>query len=585
MPPQSPLAEIEDRPGPPEVLRARLSAFLDDRHGLGRPQWPQFAFGAAMLVAFAVILRLNRGTTLTPDELSFFLTSPELSARQVLEPYGGQFALTARIEYWAIFEIFGSGYLPFRVLAALTVVTTAGLFYVYASRAIGRVAALAPSLVLLLFGPDALHVLAGNTFGVLLPIACGIGALLALDRGDRTGDSIACALLCLAVVTFGTGLAVTVGVAVAILLRADRWRRAWIVLIPVTIYAAWWLWARSSTEADSGVALSNALLIPAWGFESLGGAISSIVGLNYEFDGAPQPIEAGPALALAALGALAWRVKAGPLPRPFWPPLAAALTLWALQALAAEGSENFPASPHYMFPVTILVLLVVVEAVRGLRLSPVVLLAVFGVTAVALATNFSVLRDRAAGSRYEYAPQARAALAGLDIAGERADPAFAFGGLDLPPGLFAAFVGAGANPTSKYLAATERFGRLGYRPEELSDGSGKGKQPYEAAYADLVLVTALHLGVEPVPRDTRRAGCRQVGLDMSTFPVNPGDAVIVEGASGPVEVRRFSGLATRKIGTATAGRPFLVRIPPDRAPNHRWQVSVAGSSLRVCDAG
>jgi hypothetical protein len=213
--------ELGDRPGGLDALRARIGSLLE-RQAFGGPAWPLVAYAAAALIAFAVILGLSRGMVLSPDELSFFLTSPQLDVKNAFEPYGGQLLLTTKVLYRAIFEVFGSGYLPFRVLAATSVVSTVTLLYVYASRAVGRVAALAPCLVLLLFGSDGLHVLAGNTFTVLFPIACGIGALLALDRGDRVGDGLACALLCLAVVTFGTGLAMTVAVAVAILFRDDR---------------------------------------------------------------------------------------------------------------------------------------------------------------------------------------------------------------------------------------------------------------------------------------------------------------------------------------------------------------------------
>ncbi len=539
-----------------------------------------------MVAAFAVILYLSRGMALSPDEVSWFLTTPQLSPREALEPYGGALLATTRVVYWALFEVFGAGYLPFRILAAATVLLTVGVFYAYASKAIGRVAALAPSLVLLFFGPDALHVLAGNTFTVLLPIACGICALLAVDRGDRRGDVAACVLLCLAVVTYSTGLAVTVGVAVAILWRADRWRRAWIVLVPIGIYVAWWLWARTSTEAGSGVVVSNALLIPAWGFESLGAIASSMVGLNYRFSGAPEPIQAGAPLALVALVGLGWRFWKGPLPEAFWPALAAILALWTLQALAADGADNYPSSPHYLFPVTLVALLAVVQAARGVRWTGALLLVVFAVAAVALATNASVLRQRAAEFRYDYSPQARAAFTGLDVAGPSADPTFAFEGLALNPGLYMAFRGVGARPTDDYRIAIERYGSPGYTLPDLPEG-GPASQARAAAIADSVLVASLDLGIEPRPGDAGPTGCRrlQPGTAGSfSFSLAPGDAVLVAGAAGPVTVRRFAAASTTQVAVATPGVPFVFRVPPDRAPDRLWQATVSGSAVRLCNA-
>ena len=59
------------------------------------------------------------------------------------------------------------------------VVTTAALFYAYARRRIGNLAALAPALVLLVFGSDYLHVIAGNGFTIQLALSCGLGAAAA----------------------------------------------------------------------------------------------------------------------------------------------------------------------------------------------------------------------------------------------------------------------------------------------------------------------------------------------------------------------------------------------------------------------
>ena len=81
--------------------------------------------------------------------------------------------------------MFGVGYLPFQLLTVAVVVLTAGMFFAYAGRRVGKLAALAPTLVLLVFGSDSGHLLSGNGFTVIGALACGLGALLALDRDDR----------------------------------------------------------------------------------------------------------------------------------------------------------------------------------------------------------------------------------------------------------------------------------------------------------------------------------------------------------------------------------------------------------------
>jgi hypothetical protein len=544
-------------------------------------------YAVAALVAAAGILTLNRGLTVSPDELSFFVRSPDLSLRDAIDPYGGQLLLTTHVLYRAIFELFGSSYLPFRLLAAGTVVTTVTLFYAFASRAVGRVAALPPSLVLLAFGPDALHALHGNSFTVLFPVGCGIAALLAVERDDRVGDVVACLLLCLAVVTFGTGLAAAAAVAIAIVLRGRRWRRLWVAAVPIAIFAAWWLWARSSSAGDSGLKLSNVLRVPAWAFDSLGTALSSAVGLNYQFPGSPEPIQAGAPLALIALGALIWRARGGPLPRLFFATLTAIVALWTMQALAANEAENFPSSPHYMYPVTVLVLLVVVEAARGVRLSGAAVVVLFGIAAFALATNTASLHDKSNTLRLDYTPQARAAFTALDVAGASADPGFSFGGLNLNRGLSAAFIGVSGTtpPTAAYLRAAHDYGKLGYPPDQLQDGTGRYNEPFEAATTDAVLVKALRLAAAPVPPGTKLRRCLRIRSTSATFPVKPGRSVILAGATGGVQVRRFASLVQQPIGTAAAGRPMLLSFPTDEVPDRPWQVSVTGPALRVCAAG
>ncbi len=156
----------------------------------------------AMVLAAATILWLNRGTTFWIDELVLFMDAPRLDAEEAIHPHVGHLVLTVRVAYKAVFEVFGSSYLSFRLLGVATVLLTVGLLFAYLRRRTEPYVALAPCLVLLVFGSDVLHVLAGNAFGVLLAVSCGLGALLALEREDFRGDLAACVLLCLGVLTY-----------------------------------------------------------------------------------------------------------------------------------------------------------------------------------------------------------------------------------------------------------------------------------------------------------------------------------------------------------------------------------------------
>ncbi|MEK6273002.1 MAG: hypothetical protein AABM42_10205 [Actinomycetota bacterium] len=389
--------------------------------GIGETE-VRLVLGGAMVVSLVLGLWFSRDTTFTLDEVYWFSTSPQLDLRGTIEPYNGHLVFTTRLVYAAILDIFGAGYLPFRLLTLGTVLLTAGLFFVFAQRRIGAVAALAPTLVLLFYGSDPHHAISGNGFTVLLPLALGIAALLALEREDLGGDIVACVLLCLAIATFSVGVAFVVGTAALILLGGDRWRRAWVFLVPALLFGAWYLWSRSQgAGAGSGtVSLSNLLLVPNWMLNSLAAVGTSFLGLNYDYGDLAS--NWGPVVAIAALVALAWRLRRGNVPKWLWALMAVPATLWVIEAARGVYPPfRVPQSSRYIFPVTIAVLLVAVEAARGRRLGRGGVLALYAVAAISLATNIALLRDYSAQFRLA-AGEMRSDLGAIDISEGRFGP-------------------------------------------------------------------------------------------------------------------------------------------------------------------
>ena len=319
------------------------------------------------------------------------MQTPDLDLGGAFEPHVGHLILTTRLVYKVIFSTLGVGYLPFQLLTVGVVVLTAGMFFAYAGRRVGKLAALAPTLVLLVFGSDSGHLLSGNGFTVIGALACGLGALLALDRDDRTGDVIACALLCLGVVTYSVALPFVVGAAVAIALREDRWRRAWIVGIPVAIYVAWWLWALGSdTSSESQISLDDVLLFPSWAYQSLSGVLGALAGFDYSFgDGT---INAGPTLAVLALIGVGWRLQRGPVPKMVWAALAIALSLWLMGSVSVALIRT-PDSSRYLYPGALAVLIAGAWLAAGLGWRRSALVALFLLAATGVVTNLALLRD------------------------------------------------------------------------------------------------------------------------------------------------------------------------------------------------
>jgi hypothetical protein len=572
------------------------SASVHEGIGTGRaPGWPGLArfdrvawllLCAAMAAALALILWLGRDTTFSIDELAWFATTPGLDLEDALSPHAGHLILTSRLAYAAIFETLGAGYEPFRLLTGAALLLTVALFFVYASRRVGRTVALAPCLILLVFGSDAVHVLVGNGFTVLLALSCGLGALLALDRGDRRGELAACALLCLGVVTYTVALAFVVGVAVVVLLQDDRWRRIWVAAVPTALYAIWWLWSLGRADSsDDQLSLSNILLIPSWTFHAVDAVLGALSGLDYDFSGevgsgAP---DVGPILALAALVAVGWRLSRGRVPATFWAAIAIALSLWAMQAIAPTVFRT-PETARYLFPGAVATLLVLVEAGRGLRWSRGAVVALYAVAVVGVATNLIKLRDEGRELRSTITPSALTDLGALELAGERADPAFQLPETEPRSPLtlsFAAIEEQGEPPLAAYLAAVERYGALGYAPEEIG-----AQTEVDRVRADALLARALGVGLEPY--DGTLQGCRRLeaepgGVVSLTLPPR-GLVLESDQPTAPVEVQRFGTEVAVPLAGLSPGQPALLRIPPDGAAEP-WRASVAVESLRACLSG
>jgi hypothetical protein len=534
--------------------------------------------GVAMAVSAALTLYLNRGTTYFFDELAWLLRSPELGPGDVFEPHNGHLIATTRVVYKGILETLGTGYLPFRLLAVSTVLLSAGLFYALVKRRVGALPALAPTLVLLFFGSAWQHVLVPVGFTIVFSVAAGLGALLALERDDRRGDLAACALLVVSVATYTTGLPFVVGVAVSVLLRPDRRRRAWVFLVPLALYAAWWLWSLSADHsAQEETKLSNVLLIPNWIADSLATVTAALIGLDYnftaQFSSAPNP-EWGRALAVIPVAALAWRIQRGNVPRSVWVSLGIVLGYWALIALGA-GPTRVPEATRYMYLGAVGVLLVASAAATGIRFSKLGLAALFAVCLVSLAGNLALLRD---GGRIfrEGSRGVGAELAMLDLARPHVDP-----NLDLSqaPERLSPLLLFGTR-AANYYAVVDRYGSPAPAPDEVE------RQPEDVRRAsDQFLARVLGLTLTPAPRSLRQ--CERLRSDQGApvgfeLPAGGASIGVAGGRSGTVTAGRFADSPSAEVGTVSSAEPAALRVPPDASPVP-WRAAVTGArSVEVC---
>ena len=535
--------------------------------------------GVAMVLSVALALWLTRGTTFHLDEFLYYVENRGVDLHVLLAPHNGHLLFFPRLIYAVLFDLFGARhYVVFRLVEALGVVLVAGLFYALARRRIGPLAALAPSILLLFLGSAWQDTLDPAGITHVYCVAAGLGALLALERRSASGDITACVLLIVSVATFSTGLAFVVGVAVSVMLRPDRWRRAWIFAVPLVIYGIWALAPKLDTppfSTNTGVRLSNVLLIPTYVVDAAAAVAAAVAGVSYDFaNPASSTIDSpfGYVILAAVVAALAYRLRRGRPPLSLWTSLAVLLSYWAATALVTAPSRG-PNQTRYIYDAAVVSLLVIADALRGVRPSRRVLTVVFAVTAFALMGNIALMRVGGHSVRAAVPPE-RAELAAMEIARDRISPSFIPQGEPQLKRLER--LAGGARP---YLAAVDRTGSFAFTPAQLRHQPEPVRE-----LADSTLVGALRITLSPVPANPTGLRCLRVPSRAGVIDlvVRPPGSVLRADVAEPVTLRRFGTLATAGVGTLPAGRRFAaLRISPDRAPDV-WHLEVRASSLTVC---
>jgi hypothetical protein len=552
--------------------------------GYTGPRWFAIA-GAVAAAAAGLLLWIGRGSLFSVDDLLWFMGSPGLDIEAILEPHNGHLIATARVLHHFVYELFGADYAAIRVLTAASAAFTGLLFFAWASRRVARPLALAGMALLLLLGSSYIFLIAGDGLMVQLALAAGIGALLAIERRDGHGDALACALLCFGVVTYSVALGFVAAVGVILLLDAERRRALWVVVPPLVVYGAWWLWAQGQSggtgqEAD----LVNLLLLPAYAFAALSSALGALTGLDYEFGSEQVRPEfdttvptAGPVLAVLAIAALAWRVRRGPLPPAAWGALAYLLSLWAIGALTTDAASP-PEATRLVLLFGIGIILVAAAAAEGTAIRRRAMIATLAVAACGIAVNLALLIDGGEWRRDVDGPQLRAELTAVELARESAA-----GHPDLSRvadgGAIVNFPFSAA-PLEDYVAAVDSHGTFGWTAEELR------AQPEDLrTRADAMLLSVYGTGLTPAGSGSPSASCEDLEEARPGGGVVfelPADGALLE-STDPVAVaaRRFATEETVEVGELQPGVPSELRVPGDAAPD-RWTVHAAARSVRVC---
>ncbi|MDX6634979.1 MAG: hypothetical protein QOF06_1182 [Solirubrobacterales bacterium] len=542
--------------------------------------------GVAFAISATWLLLAGGVLTFHGDEIFYYanlvtregVTSQVYGLEYLFAPHNGHLVLLGRLVYEALFAVAGTDYGVFRAVEVLGVLACSGLFFALAVRRTSPLVALALSILLVFFGYANETLMWPFDLHTVYSAALGLGAILALERDDRAGDIAGCVLLALSVLMLEVGLAFVVGVAVLVLLQPDRRRRLWIFLVPLALYAAWWLWARQFDQSD--VLFTNIRLVPSELVNALAAVVGCLLGLNPTgAEARPEVVGITPAATVAAgfaLAGLVYRLRRGSVPPTLWAFLATAIAYWL--TMAAGGRP--PDSTRYVFVGAVLVLLVAVDALRGIRFGRLATAGFFLVVALAIPANIAKLYD-GRGPEIDVSRVTGSEYAMLDLArGQGVDPGFvpahdpeveaAGGGLFVP-------LAAG-----DYFDAVDRNGSLG-----MSLGELRGGDPKYGAIADATLAGALRLELAPGEAPAGSASCPAIAdataTNIAYFELEPGGTVLGNRGEDTVSVglSRFGPAAPgTPIGQLEPGEWAEVRIPPDTAADP-WRAVVNGP-VSVC---
>jgi hypothetical protein len=546
------------------------------------------AMAALMIGTAGLLYHETRGTTLWFDEWTWLLHRRTGSLASFLDTHNGHLSLIPVAIYKLLFATAGArDWVPYRILVIAAHLGCCLLVFVYAARRVGGVLGLVAATLLLLFGPGWENLMWPFQITWLLSLGGGLGALLALDRHDRTGDVVACLLLAVSLASSGIGIPIVIGVALELALVRRRPREMWVVAVPVLIYGVWWIGYQ-----HTAVPRHDFVVAPSFVADAAAATLSALAGLAGEtgLDGPGTLMTWGPALLVAALIAAGWRLTRLRRLAPRTAALTATVLLFWLLTALSRAFLTSPFSSRYLYVGAFFVILIAVELARGAAVPRAALAIVGLLAAAAIVSNFGELRD--AGRLYRQdAVTTKADLAALDIGRPVMPRGYVAKGI---PGYPFVLVDA-----SDYFAATRAVGSPAATPAQLAADPETARVTADTELIHIhrmALVPApLRLPLGPSPRlDAAQGGAvsrsgaclalTPTGVTASGQPslavaLPPGGAVVQSSATATVAVRRF-GDQFQSLGTLAAGARGLLLIAGDNS-SRPWRLQVTGAGRTV----
>ena len=526
----------------------------------------------AMALSGVLLLHWYSRITFWRDEWGFLLHRRGWSVGTFLDPAVEHLAAIPILIYKLLLGITGmDSPRAYQVVAVLFFLLSVALLFVYARERVGEWLALAGVLPILFLGPSWSDLLFPYQIGFFGSMACGLAALLCLDRRTRTWDITATVLLCAGLLFSDAGIPFVAGVALEVALGRERFQRAYIVAVPTVLWIVWYLgWGHT---AHTFVSVHNAANLQSYVVDGLSTSLSSWLGLANPVAGTGvSPLEWGRPLLVLAVVAVAfrWYRLGRPSDRALGT-LAVWVGFWSLTALDASIFGP-PTASRYIYMGVLLMVLFASEVVKGARIPAWATAAVVAVATAAAVANFTSLRD-ASVTLATIAQQQRGGLAALELARDRVDPGLALNQQNSDVD-YLDLVDAGS-----YLSAVDAYGSPAYAPTELA-----GAPEAARVAADKVSGAALQIHLAP---GTIAAGQRCLKVNTSSGPTAqvPAGGFVIRPLAGTVQggLRRYARASfPLSLGVLPNGQDQLLRIPPDRS-SVPWIFQLTGRGVaQVC---
>ena len=549
----------------------------------GQPIAPVAVLCMALLANAALLLSFQRGMTFLVDEWLLLVERRSWDLDTFLTPFYEHLFLVPIVVFKVLMSTIGIGPHWVYAIPLLALHLTCVVFvYALARSRVGPWFALAPAVLILFLGSSYDNLLLPIQVSFLGSIATGLGMLLVLDSApSRRRNATASLLLAASLASSSLGLVFAITALVEIVITPGWRRRIWVVLAPMGLYGLWYLAYGARGLEQGGSLRGNLPYVPGHAADSAAAVFGSLSGLGLEW---------GRVLAILAVVVLVRAFLRGHvLSARSIALVAAVVSFWILGGLA-RAHQDAPEASRYLYLGAVLVTLLVLEALRPIKLDRRWALLSTALVVFAVVGNANALRG-ARDTHLVFSRGVSAQFAALEALGPRVvDPSFV-AAIHLAPlveaGEYFDMVSALGSPVELERDVLARDGD----EQKIADGvlaaalAGSGRRDATLDRAALAppTVERVRFGLPTRAGPCVRFEAREAGASLSVRTHGPGALIRASGSPTTLHLRRF-GESFQLVRTIASSSSVALALPSGgvRTP-WRLRASTRGV-VEICTA-